>query len=402
MVNGITEVSLEEKTGVAQQKRIMRRNILAFRDGISVMDRETYNAEIRKNVLTHPVYCEAEIILAYASYKSEVDTTALIKRALADGKIVFVPKVDGDEMEFWRITSMEDLREGYRGIPEPAGSVSFPDWLARHCGKGICRVMMWMPGVVFDQAGHRIGYGKGFYDRYLQRLACMTEENCGSSADTGRKRPVMLLTVAALAYRCQVLAQIPYEAHDIKPDMLVTEEGVITGMINLIKSRTSYRGKYKKVPVPRKDLTAIMEAGLAAPSGCNKQTTSLIAVDDENLLKDLKELIDPPVCQTAPAFILVLTQKIYAYRDRCFQVQDYSACIENMLLAIKSLGYESCWYEGHITDEDDIAGKLAQRLGVPEEYKIVCLLPVGVAEDEIRYAAKKDFAQRAWFNGFGR
>ncbi|MBD5488196.1 MAG: nitroreductase [Lachnospiraceae bacterium] len=174
------------------------------------------------------------------------------------------------------------------------------------------------------------------------------------------------------------------------------------GMINLIKSRTSYRGKYKSIPVPREDLITIMETGLAAPSGCNKQTTSLIAVDDENLLKDLKELINPPICQTAPAFILVLTQKIYAYRDRCYQVQDYSACIENMLLAIKALGYESCWYEGHITDDDDIAGKLAERLSVPKDYKIVCLLPVGVAEDEIKYAIKKDFSERAWFNGFGK
>ncbi len=242
---------MEEKTDVTRQKRIIRKNILMLRDGVPVRDRETYNAEIRKNVLTHPVYFEAEIILAYASYKSEVDTAALIERALADGKTVFVPKVDGDEMEFWRITSMEDLREGYRGIPEPAESVSFPDWLARQyktedvrdnvhetahnagmesvtgCRKGICRVMMWMPGAVFDQAGHRIGYGKGFYDRYLQRLACMTEENCGSSADKERKRPVMLLTASALAYRCQVLAQIPYEAHDIRPDLLITEEGVL-------------------------------------------------------------------------------------------------------------------------------------------------------------------------------
>ena len=51
-------------------------------------------------------------------------------------------------------------------------------------------------------------------------------------------------------------------------------------MIKTINERTSYRGKYKETPVPREDLCTIMEAGLAAPSGCNKQTTSLIAVDD--------------------------------------------------------------------------------------------------------------------------
>ena len=81
-------------------------------------------------------------------------------------------------------------------------------------------------------------------------------------------------------------------------------------------------------------LKTILEAGLAAPSGCNKQTTSLIAIDDPVLLEQLKAEIDPPIARTAPAFIAVLTQKIYAYRDKCFQVQDYSAAIENMLLAI--------------------------------------------------------------------
>lgn len=171
-------------------------------------------------------------------------------------------------------------------------------------------------------------------------------------------------------------------------------------MIHLIKSRSSYRGQYKNIKAPRKDLKIIMEAGLAAPSGCNKQTTSLIAVDDEKLLKQLKALIHPPICQSAPAMIFVLTQKIYAYRDKCYNIQDYSAAIENMLLTIKALGYESCWYEGHITDDDNIAGKLAKVLNVPKDYQVVCLLPVGIAAEEVKYTPKKSFEKRAWFNGF--
>ena len=110
-----------------------------------------------------------------------------------------------------------------------------------------------------------------------------------------------------------------------------------------------------------------MEAGLSAPSGCNKQTVSLIAVDDEQLLSEIKELIDPPICETAPALICVLSEKVYAYRDKCYSVQDYSAAIENMLLVIKSLGYESCWYEGHITDDDNIALKIADKLNADKE-----------------------------------
>ncbi len=171
--------------------------------------------------------------------------------------------------------------------------------------------------------------------------------------------------------------------------------------LDIIEQRSSYRGRYKDTSVPRGDLIKIMEAGLAAPSGCNKQTTSLIAVDDPELVREIKVLLDPPICQTAPAFICVLTQRIIAYRDRSYYVHDYSAAIQNMLLAIKALGYESCWYEGHITDEDDIAGKIATLLHVPEQYRLVCLLPVGTAAQEVKPRTdKKGFAERAWFNGF--
>jgi len=171
-----------------------------------------------------------------------------------------------------------------------------------------------------------------------------------------------------------------------------------------IRARCSYRGAYENTAVPREKLRMILEAGLAAPSGCNKQTTSLIAVDDPAVLAKLNALIDPPVgkTNTAPAMICVLTRRIIAYRDRCFAVQDYSAAIENMLLAIADLGYASCWIEGHITDADQIGRKMADVLGVPQEYELVCCLPVGIPADEARSGAKKlPFEDRAWFNFFG-
>lgn len=170
--------------------------------------------------------------------------------------------------------------------------------------------------------------------------------------------------------------------------------------LQAILTRRSYRGKYKNVPVPREDLEKIVEAGLSAPSGCNKQTTSLICVDDADLLKKINSVIEPPVCETAPALICVLSQKINAYRDRCFWIQDYSAAIQNMLLAIVELGYQSCWYEGHITDTDRICDKIAALLNVPSEYELVCILPVGVAESEPTMPKKKAFSERAWFNSF--
>ena len=175
--------------------------------------------------------------------------------------------------------------------------------------------------------------------------------------------------------------------------------------LGVISDRCSYRGAYLPSPVPQEDLIRILEAGLAAPSGCNKQTTSLIAVDNPEILAKLNALIDPPVgkTDTAPAMVCVLTRRIVAYRDRCFAVQDYSAAIQNMLLAITALGYASSWIEGHITDVDQIGRKMADVLGVPEEYELVCYLPVGIpAEPVVRGAKKQPFAQRAWLNGFGK
>ena len=142
--------------------------------------------------------------------------------------------------------------------------------------------------------------------------------------------------------------------------------------VETINKRHSYRGKYLSKQVPKEDLIKILEAGMAAP----------------------------PVCETAPAIIVVLTQRINAYRDRCFAVQDYSAAIENMLLTIAELGYQSCWYEGHITDEDRICDKIADILLVPKDYEVVCILPVGVAESEPLVPKKKVFEERAWFNTF--
>lgn len=172
--------------------------------------------------------------------------------------------------------------------------------------------------------------------------------------------------------------------------------------LDCIMSRHSYRGAYVPDEVPsRNDLIKIMEAGLAAPSGCNKQTTSLIAIDDPEIVEQVKAVINPPIAQTAPAFICVLTQRIPAYRDKCYAVQDYSAAIENMLLATVELGYQSCWYEGHITDDDRICDKIAEILSVPNGYDLVCILPIGKAKSKITGPKKKEFQDRAWFNQFG-
>lgn len=172
-------------------------------------------------------------------------------------------------------------------------------------------------------------------------------------------------------------------------------------MLNVIRNRRSYRGMYQPTPVPREDLRTILEAGLDAPSGCNKQTTSLIALDDPALVTKLGDMLEKPNFASAPAAICVLTKRIIAYRDRTYYIQDYSAAIENMLLAITDLGYVSCWVEGHITDVDRIGRHMADVLNVPEDMELVCYLPVGIPADEMIMPQKKPFEERAWFNGYG-
>ena len=172
-------------------------------------------------------------------------------------------------------------------------------------------------------------------------------------------------------------------------------------VLKVINERTSYRGGYENTPVPKEDLIKIMEAGLAAPSGCNTQTTSLIAVDDPEVLDKLRKVIESEFVISAPAVICVLTQAIPGYADVYFNVQDYSAAIQNMLLAIVELGYESCWVEGQVTDVHKIGKQMANILGVPDNYELVCFLPVGVADSPTRHPKKKPFNERAWFNGFG-
>jgi len=169
-----------------------------------------------------------------------------------------------------------------------------------------------------------------------------------------------------------------------------------------IFERYSYRGTYKQAPVPREDLKLIMDAGLAAPSGCNTQTTSLIGLDDAELIKKVAAPMGKENFASAPAAICVLTQHIPGYADVYFDLQDYAAAIENMLLAITALGYASCWVEGYITASDRINDAMAKVLGVPDGYTIVAYLPVGIPAEDGPRASKKPFDERAWFNGFGK
>ena len=169
-----------------------------------------------------------------------------------------------------------------------------------------------------------------------------------------------------------------------------------------IAERYSYRGSYLDIAVPREDLKKILEAGLAAPSGCNAQTAYLIGIDEPEVLKKTSDILGKPSYAALSAGIFVISHAIPTYEDMYFNVQDYSAAIENMLLAIVGLGYASCWIEGEITADPARQKALAELLAVPDGFAVVAFLPLGVPVSPGKRAVHKPFEERAFFNSFGR
>lgn len=187
-----------------EEKRLLRKSILQKRDGMPLEEQLTLSYEIMEKAVAHPDFLQAEEILIYVNYQSEVMTKGIMEYAFLLGKEVYCPKVLSEgEMEFFRISSERDLTEGYKGILEPKET---PDGQWKPSGK---KALLFMPGAIFDRQGHRIGYGKGFYDRFLERTGDCLE------------------TKAALAYGMQVKEEIPFEPHDRRADRIITEQEVI-------------------------------------------------------------------------------------------------------------------------------------------------------------------------------
>jgi nitroreductase len=170
-------------------------------------------------------------------------------------------------------------------------------------------------------------------------------------------------------------------------------------LFEAIAGRHSYRGEFKNIPVPREDLRKIVEAGIMAPSGCNAQTTHFAIVDDPVILTEIGKIVSKTAVQTAPAIIAVIMKAEPAYPGMCFGVQDYSAAVQNMLLAITGLGYASVWLDG-VLRLGDIAERIGSLLNVPQgqNMTVTVILPVGIPEEEGRQNDRLPFEQRAWYN----
>jgi len=167
-----------------------------------------------------------------------------------------------------------------------------------------------------------------------------------------------------------------------------------------IEQRHCYRGEFRPDPVPRKDLTAIVEAGIKAPSGCNAQTTSFVVVDDPAIIAAIAGHVDRQVVREAKAIIVCVVEHRQVYKELSFGAEDCAAAIENMLLAITALGYASVWIDGALR-VDDIAAKLGQLLKVPGNLQIRVILPIGRPAQAVTSREKLPFAKRAWFNAYG-
>lgn len=168
--------------------------------------RRTFSEIIAEKVVGHPWFKEAERIYCYVDFDGEVETGNIIETALKTGKQVYVPKVHGMEIMFYPITSLDDLETGSFGILEPAISEKYQNYTGQvslDSGDVSIKVLMLMPGIAFDTNRNRVGYGRGYYDKYLK-------EHSG-------------FRTIALAFESQIVEHIPAEDTDISPQHIITE-----------------------------------------------------------------------------------------------------------------------------------------------------------------------------------
>lgn len=180
-------------------KKDIRAEVKKYRKEASVDDIRKNSEIICNQFLRLPEYQEAKIIFAYMDCKNEVETKKVIEQCWKDGKIIAVPKVFGEIMKYYAITSYEDLEDGYFGIREPKHTI-LQEMI---CEDGL----MILPGVAFDIDRHRVGYGGGFYDRYLEEHPNMKK--------------------IAFAFEFQIFDRVPFEKFDRQPEKIITEKRII-------------------------------------------------------------------------------------------------------------------------------------------------------------------------------
>jgi 5-formyltetrahydrofolate cyclo-ligase len=192
---------------LADDRDRIRRQFLAQRDAIPLAERATWSGRIIQSLVSLPIFQEKRFFFIYCHFRSEVETTILVNSCWAHGKTVSVPLSQPEHSRMLAIILTEtrhDLAPGYKGIPEP-----LPPWEQGRIMSPTSIDVAIIPGAVFDRCGHRLGYGGGFYDRFLSQAAPQA-------------------TRIGFAFSCQVVAQLPSLSHDVPMDLVITEQEVLT------------------------------------------------------------------------------------------------------------------------------------------------------------------------------
>ena len=173
-------------------KQELRQRIRQQKRAMSPEEIESRSSQLCEKFLKSDAYQSCRCLYGYLPYNQEVRTWHILEQALKDGKKVAVPKVYGDEMKFLYLTDFTQLTTGYAGIPEP----SFDEPVAEDK-----TALVLMPGLAFDKEGHRIGYGGGFYDKFLSKEP---------------EHPTL-----ALCYEFQMVESLETEEFDIPVDTVI-------------------------------------------------------------------------------------------------------------------------------------------------------------------------------------
>lgn len=181
-------------------KKIIRKEITKLRNGLKLEDKKILDKKIFNFLIRSDFYKKSKRIFIYVSYKNEVDTKEIIDYSLKNDKMIYVPKINVEDktMKAVRIHSLNELSVNKYGILEP-------NIVDKDC---IDLDLIVLPGIAFDKVGNRIGYGGGYYDKYLAALEYKVDK-------------------VALAYGFQVIDNIEVEEHDIKVDYVITNNEII-------------------------------------------------------------------------------------------------------------------------------------------------------------------------------
>ena len=187
-------------------KNEIRRFQKELRSKLSTEEHNVLSDSIRKLLLQSKDYQNCSRLFVYVSFRSEVNTLKIIEQSLADKKRVFAPKTTAEDMEFYEIHSFDKLNPSRFGVLEPVAEEGgrYIEGHEKEQGN-----LMLLPGLGFDLLGNRIGYGAGYYDRYLV------------------KHPNANFNKIALSYDFQIMEQIPSEDFDIRVDAIITPSRMI-------------------------------------------------------------------------------------------------------------------------------------------------------------------------------